>query len=100
MTVTTAINGCVYCSWFYAKKAAQNGISEEEVRNMMNLQFQADANAFELMALLYAQNYAETDRKPDVEVTKKIFDYYGNKTAKHIILVIRMIYWGNLYGNT
>jgi hypothetical protein len=30
----------------------------------------------------------------------KEFDYYKDKTAKHIILVIRMISFGNLYGNT
>jgi hypothetical protein len=33
-------------------------------------------------------------------MTKKLFDYYGDKTAKNIILVIRVILFGNLYGNT
>ena len=100
MTVTTAVNGCVYCSWFHAKQAVNSGISEEEVKNMMDLQFQADAGEYELMALLYAQHFAETDRKPDPEMTKKLFDFYGEKTAMHIILFIRMIFFGNLYGNT
>lgn len=100
MTVTSAVNGCIYCSWFHAKQAANSGISEEEVKNMMDLQFHADAEEYELMALLYAQHFAETNRQPDLEMTKKLFDYYGDKTAKHIILVIRMISFGNLYGNT
>jgi AhpD family alkylhydroperoxidase len=100
MTVTTAVNGCIYCSWFHAKQAIESGINEQEVKNMMNLQFQADANDFELKALLYAQNFAETNRKPDTEMTKELFDYYGNQTAKHIFLVVRMIFFGNLYGNT
>ena len=35
MTVTTAVNGCTYCTWFHAKQAVNSGISEEEVRNAM-----------------------------------------------------------------
>lgn len=100
MTVTTAVNGCVYCSWFHAKRALDSGMSEKEVKNMMNLQFQSDANEFELMALLYAQHYAETNRSPDAEMTHKLFACYGEETARHIILLIRMIFFGNLYGNT
>lgn len=100
MTVTTAVNGCVYCTWFHAKQAIESGISEVEVRNMLNLQFQADATEFETMALLYAQHFAETNRNPDPAMTKKLFDYYGEKTANQITLFIRMIFFGNLYGNT
>ena len=100
MTVTTAVNGCVYCTWFHAKQAIESGISEEEVRNMLNLQFQADATEFETMALLYAQHFAETNRNPDPAMTKNLFDYYGEKTANQITLFIRMIFFGNLYGNT
>ena len=100
MTVTTAVNECTYCSWFHAKQAVASGVSEEEVKNMLNLQFQADANDFESTALLYAQHYAETNRSPDEEMTKKLFDFYGEKSAKQIILFIRMIFFGNLFGNT
>lgn len=100
MNVTTAVNGCVYCSWFHAKQAIDSGISEEEVRNMMKLQFHADASDFELMALLYAQHFAETNRNPDRNMTKRLYDYYGEKTALHIILMIRIIFFGNLYANT
>lgn len=100
MTVTTAVNGCTYCTWFHAKQALASGISEAEIQNMISLQFQADAEEFELMGLLYAQHYAETNRNPDVEMNKKLVDYYGNKTANDVILVIRMIFFGNLYGNT
>ena len=100
MLVTTAINECGYCSWFHAKQAVASGVSEDEVANMLNLQFQADASSFELNALLYAQHFAETNRNPDAEMTARLFDYYGDKTAKHIIVLIRMIFFGNLFGNT
>ncbi len=100
MTVTTAVNGCVYCSWYHAKQAVAAGIGDEEVKNMFNLQFQAGASDFELMALLYAQHYAETDRHPESEMTTKLVETYGDKTAKHILLFIRIIFFGNLLGNT
>ncbi len=67
---------------------------------MMNLQFQADASDFELIALLYAQHYAETNRKPEPEMRNKLFEYYGEATTGHIVIIIRMIFFGNLYGNT
>lgn len=100
MTVTTAVNGCVYCAWFHAKQAVASGISEAEVRNMLKLQFQADATEFELTGLLYAQHFAETNRRPDPAMTQKLVNFYGGETARHIILFIRMIFFGNLYGNT
>jgi len=100
MSVVTAVNGCVYCTWFHARQATKSGLSNEEIRNLMNLQFQADASDFELPALLYAQHFAETNRHPEDDMKEKILEFYGEKTAGHIHLVIRMIFFGNLYGNT
>ncbi len=100
MNVVTAVNGCVYCAWFHAKLALSSGISQEELTNLIQLQFQTDASDFELPAMLYAQHYAETNRNPDFIMTEKLFNFYGNKTAQHIILTIRIIFFGNLYGNT
>jgi AhpD family alkylhydroperoxidase len=100
MLVVTAVNGCVYCSWFHAKTAVSSGLSEEELKNTLNLQFQADASDFELMALLYAQHYAETNRQPDPDMTRRLVEFYGEETAEHIILIIRIIFFGNLIGNT
>lgn len=67
---------------------------------MLNLQFQTDASENEIPALLYAQNYAETDRNPDTEISKKLFDFYGNETAGDILLRIRLFNFANLSGNT
>jgi AhpD family alkylhydroperoxidase len=100
MTVTSVINGCTYCTWFHAKQAVSSGMSEVEIKNILNLQFQADASDFETMALLYTQHFAETKRHPEKEMTAKLLDFYGNNTANHIMLFIRMIFFGNLVGNT
>jgi AhpD family alkylhydroperoxidase len=98
--VVTAVNGCVYCTWFHVKQAISSGISSEELKNILDLQFQAEADDFEVTALLYAQHYAETDRQPDTEMIHRLLDFYGEKTAEHINLIIRVIYFGNLLGNT
>jgi AhpD family alkylhydroperoxidase len=100
MTVITAVNGCVYCAWFHAKQAMASGIREEEVTNLFNLQFHADASHEELTALLYAKHYAETDRHPDEAMTKTFYEFYGEKTATDLFMSMRMIYFGNLFGNT
>jgi AhpD family alkylhydroperoxidase len=100
MTVTSAVNDCTYCSWLHAKQAVASGISEEEVKNMLNLQFHTDASEFEATALLYAEHYAETNRSPEAVLTKKFFNYYGEKTANHLFAFMRLVYFGNLFGNT
>ncbi len=100
MLVVTAVNGCTYCAWFHAKTALLSGLSQEELKNTLDLQFQTDASDFESLALLYAQHFAETNRQPDPHMTRRLVAYYGEKTAAHIILIIRMMFYGNLIGNT
>ena len=100
MMIVTAVNGCTYCTWFHAKVAVSSGMNSEEIKNMLDLQFRTDASDFELQGLLYAQHYAETNRHPEKEMTDRLYAYYGETTASHIRLIIRMIFFGNLYGNT
>lgn len=100
MTVTSAVNGCSYCTWFHASQALSSGISDSEVKNMLNLQFQTDADDREVAALLFAQHYAETNRNPTREMTQRLLNTYGEKTAGQINLFIRLITFGNLIGNT
>jgi AhpD family alkylhydroperoxidase len=100
MIVVTAINGCVYCSWFHAGRAVAAGLGDHEIHDLFELQFAASASERELPALLYAQHYAETNRRPDPEMKARLVAFYGEKTAADIELLIRMIFFGNLLGNT
>lgn len=100
LIVTDAVNECTYCSWLDAKLAIKSGLSEEEIRNTMKLQFHTDASESELNALLFAQHFAQTNRHPDPEMTNRLFEYYGETTARNIILAIRTVTFGNLYFNT
>jgi len=100
MTVTTAINGCDYCEWFHAKQALKCGISEEEIKNLLAVQFSTETQPHEMMGLLYAQHYAETEGHPDPEMQEQLTQTYGQEKASQILLTIRMINFGNRYGNT
>ena len=100
LIVTDAVNECGYCSWLDAKLALRSGVSEAEIKNMLNLQFHTHASENEMLALLYAQHYAESNRNPDPDMTRKLIDYYGKSTANDIVLAIRMVTFGNLYFNT
>jgi AhpD family alkylhydroperoxidase len=100
MLVITAVNDCRYCSWFHAKQAHASGLTTSEIKEILDLQFNAGSSERELTALLYAQNYAETDRKPDREISERLYEFYGDRTSGDIILYIRAIFMGNLSGNT
>jgi len=100
MVVVSSVNACRFCQWFHAKKAVESGVDTEEVKNMLELQFQANAPDREITALLYAQHYAETEGRPDPEMSDKLVTVYGEKTANDIITLIRLISVGNISGNT
>lgn len=100
MLVVTAVNGCRYCAWFHARQALASGMTDREIADMLELQFHASASERELPALLYAQQYAETDRNPDRDMLDRLTAFYGTRTAADIILYVRAIFFGNLTGNT
>ena len=100
LIVVTAVNGCTYCTWFHARQAVTSGMSDDEIRAMFDLQFEASATEHELPALLFAQHYAETNRTPDPEMGARLDDFYGETTASDIMLLIRVIFFANLLGNT
>lgn len=100
MSVVTAVNGCVYCSWFHVREATAAGVSDAEIKDLFQLQFETKAEAYELPALIYAQHFAETGRRPKAQETAIFVKHYGEETAAEIMLFIRMILLGNLAGNT
>ncbi len=75
-------------------------MSDNEIRDMFDLQFEASATEHELPELLFAQHYVETNRNPEPEMTARLDELYGEKTARDIMLLIRVILFGNLLGNT
>ena len=99
MMVVTSVNGCRYCSYGHSRAALATGISEAELRKLMAL----DLGNFpenEMVALTFAQHYAEFSCNPDPAAWQRFTSYYGGETANDILTYLRMITFGNLLGNT
>lgn len=99
MLAVTAVNGCRYCSYFHAKEALRAGLPKDEIRAMQD-GIVDNAPAEELLALLYAQHWAESDAQPDPDVRQKLVESYGTRQTEAIDIVLRIIRLGNLLGNT
>lgn len=99
MLVVTAVNGCRYCSYFHIKQALKNGITQEEIRELL-LGDINDCPKEEMLAVIYAQHWAESNTHPDPEAVKKLQEAYGFEKVEIIHLALRMIRLGNLLGNT
>jgi len=59
MLAVTRVNGCRYCSWFHTRVAIKEGISKTEIHSLLGGKFE-DADEDEMLALIYAQHYADT----------------------------------------
>lgn len=55
----------------------------------MNMDLEGRASSdYDVSALLYAQHYAETQRKPKPEMTQRLYNDYGREKADDIMLII------------
>ncbi len=99
MLAVTQVNGCRYCAHQHAKMALADGLSQEEIAQMLEgVVDQCPPEA--LTAVLYAQHWADTAGHPDAEARQKILEIYGQEKADAIETVLHMIKIGNYAGNT
>jgi AhpD family alkylhydroperoxidase len=98
MTVT-AVNGCRYCSQFHARHALTTGLSQSEVKGILqgNVSQHPDEEA---VGILYARHWAETGSNPDPGFRLKLIKTYGRDKTRAVELVLRAISVANLVGNT
>ncbi len=99
MLAVTQVNACRYCSEYHAKLALKSGLSQDEVRQLLD----GDADHCppeQLTAILYARHWAEAAGNPDPDIRQTLIETYGAAKAAAIEMVLRMINIGNLSGNT
>jgi AhpD family alkylhydroperoxidase len=99
MLAVTQVNDCRFCARFHTKAALEEGISREEIDDILKGAFE-DCPADQLVGVLYAEHCAETMGGPDAEVRDKLVAAYGQDMANDIDIVLRVIKTGNLTGNT
>lgn len=99
MLAVTQVNDCRYCAFFHTKAALAEGVAREEVERLMRGMFEGCPED-QLPALMYAQHWAATERKPDPEMRQKLLDTYGAEKAETIELAMRIICACNYTGNS
>lgn len=99
MLAVTQVNRCRYCTEFHAKYALEAGLSQEEIEQLLE-GIVEQCPPDEVTAILYARHWAEEAGAPDPEIRQKLVDVYGEGQADAIDMVLRMIWIGNLSGNT
>jgi len=93
----TSVNGCRYCSYYHAKLALTSGMDRAEVKQVLSGEF-GEVPDEELIALAYAQHYADTGGQPEPETVDTLLQTYGETRARVIQTHINMITVGNFYG--
>lgn len=99
MLTVTAVNRCRYCAAFHSSLAQASGLSAEEVARLLGGEVR-DAPDAELPALLYARQWAEAGGAAAPELQAQLAAIYGDRQARAIERTLRMIWIGNLLGNT
>lgn len=97
MLAVTEVNGCEMCSYAHTKMALEQGMSLEEIQNMLQGELKSIPNK-EIEAVLFAQHYADSRGNPSKSSWNHIVDKYGDKLAYGILGTIRIIMIGNAYG--
>jgi AhpD family alkylhydroperoxidase len=99
MMVVTEVNGCRYCRSYHRKESRKSGVSESELKELLEGLIPQDTPAEEYVALAYAQKWAESNAKHDPQAWQHLVETYGEEKANAIQLILRMIRVGNLSGN-
>jgi len=99
MLAVTQVNGCRYCSYAHTRLALQAGVTEPELRDLFMGEF-SHIPEHELIAVLFAQHYAEQADRYDAATWQSLIETYGAEVASDILTHIRVITFANLYGNT
>ena len=100
LLTVTAANECRYCARAHASSASLVGINDETIDRILSLDIEAAVSEVEQPALLFAQQYAETDGNPDPEMLAAVEAAYGPATAADVVAFTRAMHFANLLGNT
>ncbi len=99
---TTSVNKCILCARFASEMAFKEGVNQEEILSILNMDLNKNnkCNKDDIIALLFAQNYAETNGKPNKDIKEHLYNYYGKNKADDIVVLTKKSHFFNLSGNT
>jgi len=100
MLAVTAVNECQYCTRYHTDLARETGMEQETITQLLEHDIRSAVDDDERPALVFAQQYAETDGNPGRDARNALRETYGPETAADVLAFVRAIYIGNLLGNT
>ena len=100
MLAVSSVNECGYCQWGHAQLASVQGVSLEEINEILEYQSLEAATSAEAAAILFAQGYAEAGGRVDPEAIAIVRTHYSEAEVAEILAYVRAISLGNLMGNT
>ena len=97
MLAVTEVNGCEVCAYGHTKMALEQGMCQDEIEQILAGNC-SSIHEDELVAVLFAQHYADTRGNPSAEAWERIISHYGREKALVILAATRMIMIGNIFG--
>ena len=97
MLAVSEVNGCEMCSYYHAKEALKSGMSDEDIKSILQGEL-GDIPEDESVAILFAQHYAESSANPDQKTWNRVVGKYGKERSAAILAYIKVIMMGNVFG--
>ncbi len=99
MLVVSQVNGCRSCSFAHTRFALREGVPAEDLRRLAagDLQGQPEET---LVALLFAQHYAETGGNIEPAAQQRLEAAYGEDGAREVRAFLRLAMMTSLFNNT
>lgn len=97
MLAVTEVNGCAACSWAHTRMALSQGLSPEEIADLLSGDDRHVSPA-EAKGILFAQHFADTRGLPQRAAYEAIVHEYGPQSARVILSAVQVMLAGNIYG--
>lgn len=93
MLAVSGVNQCAICSYVHTKTLLKEGASPRDLEDLYG-----HASPEKRLALVFAEHYADEGGNYDPEAFKELVNTYGHDLAYGIMVVIKMIMFGNANG--
>lgn len=85
------------CSYYHTQELIKGGASRDEMKLLLDGAF-SEVDSEKVLALTFAQHYADAGGAYDKSVFTKVVDHYGKDTAYGIMAATKLIMVGSLNG--
>ena len=98
----TSVNDCRYCKWFHTHWSMAQGVSLEEVNEVLGHQAESleAKSPAEAAAILFGRRYAERLDQVDAASMEHLRKYFSDAQVDEVLAYVRFITFANLLGNT